>query len=73
MPNELTEDQVQEIAEDYLNVMFHMGEFTIDLEETLERTKVMIRMTTSPKLLVNMLTRYRLTNGMDPYNYRKPL
>ena len=73
MPNNLTESQVQEIAEDYLKVMVHMGEFITDLDNTLDKIKEMIRMTENPLLLVNMMKRYRVTNKMEPYNYTKQI
>jgi hypothetical protein len=73
MPNNLTESQVQEIAEDYLKVMVHMGEFITDLDNTLDKVKEMIRMTENPLLLVNMMKRYRVTNKMEPYNYTKQI
>jgi hypothetical protein len=73
MINDLTEMQVQDIAEDYLQVMIHMGEFVIDLDETLEQVKEMIRMNRNPKQLVNMMRSYRSLNDMDPYQYTEPI
>lgn len=73
MKNNLTEIQIQDISEDYLQVMIHMGEFVINLEESLDKTKQMIRINSNPKLLVNMLKRYRLLNDMDPYQYTQKI
>lgn len=71
--SELSEAQVQEIAEDYLIVMKQMGELVINIDETLERMKKTIRHMENVTLLVSMLKRQRVVLGMNEYPYKKPI
>lgn len=71
--SELSEDQIQEIAEDYLIVMKQMGEFVTDMSDTLDRTKALLRRMENVTLLVSMLKRQRVSLGMNEYPYKKPI
>jgi hypothetical protein len=73
MRNKLSETQIQDIAENYLNVMMHMGEFETDLVGTLEKIKQTIRTMEAPEVLVEMLARFRKANGMNPYKYKEEI
>lgn len=75
--SDLTEDQIQEIAEDYISVMTKEGEILVGDEsailEALDKLKRVIRLMGNVSLLVSMLSRQRKVLGMEPYKYRNPI